>query len=178
VYQFTAQEMDQRGIGGIKAWFCGTSSFRKIEGSEKKVTWAIFSDASPVGRVERKYITDVIVRPRPLVVAGRVERYGNDFATRTFEMTLKTDPSLGATEIFVPAERHYSEGFRLEIGAGLTQEQDGRTKSLRTIRAVAGNDREQARLIHWDDNRQRLTIDRWVGTARSLAVRVVPLVRE
>jgi len=177
-YQFTVQEMDQHGIGAIKAWFSGTSSFRKVEGVEKKVTWAIFSDDSPAGHVERKYITDVIVRPRPLVVAGRLVRYGNDFATRTFEMTLKTDPALGATEIFVPAERHYPKGFRVEIGDGLTLEHSGKRGSLRTARAVAADDREQARLIRWDDDRQRLTIDRWVGTAQSLAIKIKPLTAE
>ena len=124
------------------------------------------------------YITDVIVRPRPLVVAGRLERYGNDFASRTFEMTLKTDPALGATEMFVPAERHYPQGFRVDIGEGLTLEQSGKTVSLRTARAVADEDREQARLIRWDDARQHLTIDRWVGPARSLAIKISPLAPE
>ena len=84
------------------------------------ITWAIFSDPSPAGRIERNYITDVIVRPRPLVVAGRLLDYGTDFATRQFAMTLRTDPALGATELFVPIDRYYPDGVQLAIGTNLT----------------------------------------------------------
>jgi hypothetical protein len=174
VYQFTAREMDRRGIGGIKPWFCGTRKFIKIGSLNNPVTWAIFSDPSPAGHDERKYLTDVIARPRPLVAAGRIEDYGNDFAALEFQMTLKADPALGATEMFVPAERHYPQGFRVAIGGGLTLAQDGKEPTLRTVRAVEATDREQAKLIRWDDDTQRLIIDRWVGPARRLTVKISP----
>jgi hypothetical protein len=64
VYRLTAGEMDRRGIGGIKPWFCGTRRWIPVRGSTGGMTWAIFSDPSPAGRDERGYITDVIVRPR------------------------------------------------------------------------------------------------------------------
>lgn len=70
LYELTACEMDRRGIGGIKAWFCGTQRMIPIEGAKEPVTWAIFSDPSPAGQIERKYLVDVLARPRPLVVAG------------------------------------------------------------------------------------------------------------
>ena len=88
VYQRTVNELDARCIGGIKAWFCGARKPIPVPGSTNWMTWAIFSDKSPAGRVERKYITDVIVRPRPLVVAGRLKRYTYDFTARRFEITL------------------------------------------------------------------------------------------
>ncbi len=172
VYEFTVNAMDHRDIPGIKAWFSSKPPPIAPQDSKKWQTWAIFSDDSPVGQVERKYITDVIVRPRPLVVSGRVEHFSTDFATRTFEMTLKTDPTLGATEIFMPAERHYPKGFQVEVGPGLTLAQAGKAATLRTVRAVDATDREQAGLIRWDDATQHLIIDKWAGAARRLTVKI------
>jgi endoglycosylceramidase len=178
VYQVTANELDNRGIGGIKAWFCGARKPIPVKGSTNWMTWAIFSDNSAAGRVERHYITDVLARPRPLVVAGRLQHYGNDFVSLRFEMTLQTDPALGATEIFVSADRHYPRGFRVEVGSGLTLAQDAKATALHTVHAVNSTDREQAKQIRWDDDRQRLIIEKWVGNAQKLTVRVLPGVLE
>jgi hypothetical protein len=43
VYQATANDLDRRGIGGIKAWFCGSRSPLENKKSSTKFTWAIFS---------------------------------------------------------------------------------------------------------------------------------------
>jgi hypothetical protein len=51
VYQATAGDLDRRGIGGIKAWFCGSRSPLENKKSKTKYTWAIFSDTKPVGTV-------------------------------------------------------------------------------------------------------------------------------
>jgi hypothetical protein len=174
VYQETVNQLDTRGIGGIKAWFCGMRNPIPVKGSTNWMTWAIFSDKSPAGRVERKYILDVVVRPRPLGVAGRLEHYGTDFATLTFTMTLQTDPALGATEMFVPAERHYPGGFRVEVGPGLTLAHDPGARTLRTVSAADAADREQAKQIRWDDAAQHLIVDQWVGAASKLTLKVRP----
>ncbi len=174
VYQFTANELDTRGIGAIKAWFCGTRSTIPVKGSTNWMTWAIFSDDSPAGRVERTYITDVLARPRPLVVAGRVERYGDDFDARIFELTLASDPALGATEIFVPADRHYARGFRIEIGPGLMLAREPGTATLRTVRAATAADRDQAAQVRWDDGTQHLKIGKWIDAPPRLTVRILP----
>lgn len=175
VYQFTANQMDHRGIGGIKPWFCGTRRMIPLEGGKAPVTWAIFSDSSPAGRNERKYLIDVLARPRPLVVAGRVEDYGNDFSTLTFKMTLRTDPALGRSEIFVPAERHYPGGFRVEFGAGLTLDRHPGGTTLRVTQARDAADKEQAKSIRWDEDQQRLIVARWAGQARPLTITIQPL---
>ena len=174
VYQATANGLDTRGIGGIKAWFCGTRSTIPVPGSTNWMTWAIFSDDSPAGRVERKYITDVLASPRPLVVAGRVERYSNDFATLGFAMTLTPNPALGATEIFVPADRLYPHGFRVEVGPGLTLAHDPGAAILRTVRTTETADREQAKRVGWDNDTQHLLIEKGVRNARGLTVRILP----
>ena len=175
VYQLTVNELEARGIGGIKAWFCGARKPISVPGSTNWMTWSIFSDESPAGLVERKYITDVIVRPRPLVVAGRLKRFGNDFAEHRFEMTLAPDASLGGTEIFVPEDRHYPAGFRVEVGPGLTIAHDPVSHQLHTLEAATAGDRKQAELVRWDNNMQRLFIEKWVGRAPVLTVRILPM---
>ncbi len=178
VYQATVNELDTRCIGGIKAWFCGARKPIPVPGTTNSMTWAIFSDPSAAGQIERTYITDVIVRPRPLVVAGRVGRYRTDFATLTFEMALETAPALGATEIFIPEERHYPRGFRVEVGPGLTLAHDTGAASLRTVRAASPADGEQAKQVRWDTDKQHLIIEKWVGNAQKLSVKVLPGGRE
>ena len=174
VYQVTVNELDARSIGGIKAWFCGARKPIPVPGSTNWMTWAIFSDKSPAGRVERKYITDVIVRPRPLVVAGRLKQYGYDFTERRFEMIVETNPGLGSTEIFVPAERHYPQGFRAAIGPDLTLVHTPHALKLATERAAGPTHREQARLVSWDDDSQRLSIQKWLGNAQPLTLTILP----
>ena len=68
----------------------------------------------------------------------------------TFEMTLKTNPALGATEIFVPAERLYLRGFRVEVGSGLVLAYDPEATTLRTVRGatIADRDVNQKRPAH------------------------------
>ena len=139
------------------------------------MTWAIFSDKTPAGRVERRYITDVIVRPRPLVVAGRLKRYSYEFTAHRFEMTLTPDATLGSTEIFLPRDRHYSKGFRVEVGPDLTLALDPDSAQLRILKTVTTADRNQAELIRWDNNAQRLFFDQWVTEVPTLKVRILPL---
>jgi endoglycosylceramidase len=175
VYQSTAGALDNRGIGGIKAWFCGSRSPLENKKSKTKYTWAIFSDPSPVGRVERKYLVDPLARPRPLAVAGRLEDYGFHFAKRTLSMTLKPDAALGATEVFVSADRFYPNGFQVEIGQGLVMalKPDRRTLHLR---ASAGErDLRQADWLRWDEEKQRLVIEKWVEPPSRLALKISPL---
>lgn len=174
VYQATVHELDKRCIGGIKAWFCGARTPIPVKGPRKWMTWSIFSDKSPAGIVERKYILDVVVRPRPLVVAGSLEHYGNDFAARSFQMTVNADPGLGATEIFVPAERHFPDGFLLEVGSGLTLVHDSDASGFRGLHAASPEDREQAKKVRWDEANQRVVILNWAGPARKLVIKVRP----
>ena len=175
VYQATANALDQRGVGAIKAWFCGTRTPLKSKRRTDPFTWAIFSDTSAVGHVERKYITDTLARPRPLVVAGHLERYGYDFTTRTLEVSLSPDGRLGSTEIFVSADRFYPEGFRVEVGSGLVLTWTPGDAQLRTVKSADETNREQARLLHWDADSQHLVIKKWIGAAPRLTVTIAPL---
>ena len=175
VYQETAGDLDRRGIGGIKAWFCGSRSPLENKKSKTKYTWAIFSDTNPVGRIERKYLVDPLARPRPLVVAGRLDDYGFNFATRTLEISLQPDATLGGTEIFVSADRYYPAGFRVEIGAGLVMALKPGDKQLDIVKSAGESDLRQARSIRWDDEKLHLIIEKWVETTPRLAMKIVPL---
>jgi hypothetical protein len=175
VYQATANALDQRGVGAIKAWFCGTRTPLKSKKRTEPFTWAIFSDTSAVGHVERKYITDTLARPRPLVIAGHLERYGYDFTTRTLEVSLNPDAALGSTELFLSADRFYPDGFRVEVGAGLTLALKRGAAQLSTLQSADATNREQANLVHWDADSQHLVIKKWIGAAPRLTVTIAPL---
>ncbi len=176
VYQETVNLLDERGIGGIKAWFCGGRHL-PLKGPNLWYTWAIFQDGSPAGRVERRYLTDGIARPRPLVVAGRLERAHNDFDTRRFEMILRTDPTLGATELYIPAARRYPEGFAVLLGSDLELAIEAGARIPRTVRAATDLDRSQADQVRWDDSAQHIIIKRWIGPTKLLSVRIKPAER-
>jgi hypothetical protein len=175
VYQATANALDQRGIGAIKAWFCGTRTPLTSKARPDPFTWAIFSDTDAVGHVERKYITDALARPRPLAVAGRLERYGYDFATRTLEVSLKPDAELGSTEIFVPMDRFYPDGFRVEVGVGLVLALKPGDTQLRTVKVADETSREQARVVHWDADSQHIVVKKWIVAAPGLTVKIAPM---
>jgi hypothetical protein len=177
VYQATAGAPDRRRIGGIKAWFCGSRSPLENKKSKTKYTWALFSDTLPVGRVERKYLVDSLARPRPLVVAGRLESYGFHFGTRTLRTQLNPDAALGATELFVPKDRFYPAGFRVEIGTGLVMASKPGVGELDVIHSAGDLDSRQSRRIRWDDEKQRLVIDAWEVNTPGLDVKIVPLDR-
>lgn len=114
-YIKTAEVFDQLGIGAIKAWFLGNRSYQNfLPGGES--TWSIFSDKQAVGTVERKYITDIIARPYPQLIAGDIHSFMFHFATRTLDLKITADNNKGASRIFVGADRHYPDGFSIYIG--------------------------------------------------------------
>lgn len=175
VYQETAGDLDRRGIGGIKAWFCGSRSPLKNKKTSTPFTWAIFSDTAPAGRVERKYLVDPLARPRPLVVAGRLDHYGFNFGTRTLAMSLKPDAMLGATEVFVSTDRYYRAGFRVELGTGLVMALKTRNDQLAVIKSAGDEDLRQAESIRWDGDKLRLIIGKWNADAPKVDLKIMPL---
>lgn len=175
VYQATAKALDQRGVGAIKAWFCGTRAPLRAKNRPAPFTWAIFSDTTDAGRVERKFITDTLARPRPLAVAGRIESYGYDFKTRVLEVKFQPKARLGNTEIFVPAERFYPNGFRLEIGSDLALAlKPGQTR-LQTLKSTSKTSHEQARYVAWNAALQHILIKDWIVEGSALTLRIEPI---
>lgn len=81
MYIRTAEVFDRMGIGAIKAWFLGNRTMQDLLPGGPS-TWAIFSDKKDVGTVERKYITDIIARTFPQTIAGDIQSFFFNHATR------------------------------------------------------------------------------------------------
>jgi len=139
-------EFDRRALGSVRPWFCVTR--RVSTRGNFKLTWGMFLGDSDAGGPERKYILDVFARPIPLVTAGRVETFGFDFATRHFEMKFTPDSAKGESEIFVPRERHFPDGFRVVHGKGLTLVYDPSAAS--GFRVIANPNQLDATVYRWD----------------------------
>ena len=114
LYIRTAEVFDRMGVGSIKAWFLGNRTMQHFL-SGGPSTWSIFSDSTDAGTVERKYITDVISRPFPQTIAGDIQSFLFNHATRTLNLNIKSDNSKGASKIFIGANRHYPDGFSIII---------------------------------------------------------------
>ena len=124
---------------------------------------------------EEKYITDTLARPRPLAIAGRLKHYEYDPATRVLRVCMRPNPSLGATEIFVPADRCYSDGFRVDLGSTLAMTHNPDAPRLHILHTTGPEARTQANQIRWDAESDHLVIDKWVLPAPELTLTIRPL---
>ncbi|RDV24149.1 hypothetical protein DXV75_15800 [Alteromonas aestuariivivens] len=169
-YIRTAEIFDQMGVGSIKAWFLGNRTYQNfLPGGES--TWAIFSDRQAIGTVERKYITDIIARPYPQLVAGSIQNFRFDFATRQFELNLIPDNSKGASRLFVAADRHYPDGFSVHIGDDLVLTKQPIQSGLKVHYSSINTNPAD---FVWDDAKQQLVILAWPHSDKPLQVRITP----
>lgn len=169
-YIKTAEVFDAMGIGAIKAWFLGNRSYQNfLPGGES--TWAIFSDKQAIGTVERKYITDIIARPYPQLIAGDIESFMFHFATRTLELNITPDNSKGASRIFVGADRHYPDGFSVVVGDKLVLTKSPTSSSLRVHRSDRNTDTSA---FIWDDGKQQLVVLEWPAADELLEIKIQP----
>ncbi|MFG6686787.1 cellulase family glycosylhydrolase [Mariniflexile sp. HNIBRBA6329] len=174
LYIRTAEVFDSMGVGSIKAWFLGNRSMQNfLPGGPS--TWSIFSDKTDAGTVERKYITDVIARPFPQTIAGDIQSFLFNHATRTLDVNLKTDNSKGASKIFIGANRHYPDGFSVLIG-------DDSVLYYNPLKNVGleiyklSNDIDPTDFI-WDTKSQKLIILQWPVNDKELDIKIVPGIR-
>ncbi|WP_445732647.1 cellulase family glycosylhydrolase [Mariniflexile sp.] len=171
LYIRTAEIFDEMGVGSIKAWFSGNSSMQNFMAGGPS-TWAIFSDKNAVGTTERKYITDIIARPYPQTIAGDIQSFKFDFATRTLSVHVITDNSKGASQIFIGANRHYPDGFTVMCGDSTILKHDPLKNS--GLEVVRMNSLSNPSDFIWDDNRQQLTILKWPVNNKELHLKIVP----
>ena len=169
-YVRTAEVFDEMGIGAIKAWFLGNRSYQNfLPGGES--TWAIFQDKQAVGTVERKYITDIIARPYPQLIAGDIRSFRFDFATRTLDLNITSENSKGASRIFVAADRHFPDGFSIYVGADLILTKSPLSAGLRVHSSEANTDPSA---FIWDDSKQQLVILRWPTDKSDINIQIKP----
>ena len=167
-----AAEIDKRALGAIRPWFSGSQSVLRILGPP--TTWGLFYGNTAASGPERKYIVDVVARPMPLAIAGRIETFGFDFATRVFTMRFTAGgPSQGESEIFIPRQRHFPDGFRVMLPNGVTAACDGALRLISNERKLDGS------LYRWDESRSRLVIHRWDGVPDgAVTLKIVPGLRD
>ncbi len=171
LYIKTAEVFDQMGVGSIKAWFLGSKSMQNFM-SGGPSTWAIFTDKLDVGTQERKYITDVIARPYPKAIAGDINSFLFNFATRTLNLNIKTDNSKGASKIFIGANRHYPDGFTVLCGDELALSYNPLKKvGLEVFKS--GKNSNPSDFI-WDESKQQLVVLKWPVDQQNLAIKIVP----
>ena len=174
LYIRTAEVFDRMGVGAIKAWFLGNRTMQHFLAGGPS-TWSIFSDSTDVGTVERKYITDVISRPFPQAIAGDIQSFLFDHATRTLELKIKTDNNKGASKLFIGANRHYPDGFSILLGSEVVMFYNPlKNVGLETYKSPPYFDPSN---FIWDANTQKLLILRWPKDQEYLDIKIVPGIR-
>ncbi|AKJ63359.1 cellulase family glycosylhydrolase [Kiritimatiella glycovorans] len=167
----TVELLDRNVIGHVKAWWCGSRVYNASAHQRHRRTWAIFKGDSQALGPEREYILDVMARPRPLFVAGKVGAFHFDFATRVFEMEFSPGAARGPSEIFIPADRHYPDGFRIRYR---DLELAWNPKKPRGFSVVSNPERYNRWLFRWNRKQQRLIVKRWPDHEPVATLRVVP----
>lgn len=175
LYIRTAEVFDQMGVGTIKAWFLGNRSMQNfLPGGPS--TWAIFSDKKDAGTVERKYITDIIARPYPQTIAGDIQSFLFNHATRSLNMVIIPDNSKGASKIFIGANRHYPDGFSVLINEDFVMYYNPlKNVGLEVYKAPAEIDSSN---FIWDEKSQKLIVQKWPENSAELNVSIVPGIRD
>ncbi|WP_339753359.1 cellulase family glycosylhydrolase [Algoriphagus aquimarinus] len=170
-YIHTAHLFDSLGVGTIKAWFSGNRVMQNfLPGGPS--TWAIFSDSTGIGTVERKYITDIIARPYPQAIAGNIHTFNYDFSTRILKVSLLTDSNKGTSKFFIGANRHYPDGFTVHIGDELLLIYNPIKKAGLELLKNTG-EWEMDNFI-WDEIRQQLVILKWPNDQQELTLSIEP----
>ncbi|GGZ25327.1 hypothetical protein GCM10007049_17290 [Echinicola pacifica] len=170
-YIHTVHLFDSLGVGSIKAWFSGNRKMQNfLPGGPS--TWAIFSDPNGIGTVERKYITDIIARPFPQAIAGDLQSFKFDFATRTLTVNLHSDNKKGVSRLFVGANRHYPDGFSVHIGEEIILVYNPiHNAGLEVQKNESSSDASD---YIWDEVRQQLLILQWPKDNTDLQLRIEP----
>jgi hypothetical protein len=174
LYIRTAEVFDKMGVGSIKAWFLGNRSMQNfLPGGPS--TWSIFSDSTDAGTVERKYITDVISRPFPQAIAGDIQSFLFNHATRTLDIKIKPDNKKGASKIFIGANRHYPDGFSVLMGDKIVLFYNP-IKNVGLEIYKCPKDIDPSDFI-WDSNTQKLIVLKWPESEALLDIKIVPGLR-
>jgi hypothetical protein len=88
--------------------------------------WAYFPQGNgfsvvDANGVEKGHLVDMIARPYARRIAGIPLAMSFDVKTKEFNLSFRDDEArqpLDPTEIFVPASRHYPNGFTIEVSEG------------------------------------------------------------
>jgi hypothetical protein len=165
LYEGVSSIFDSQGMGLIKPWFTGSPI-------PARYTWSIFNDTAMVGTTERKYIVDIIARPRPLWLNGTPGKFSFNAVTRIFTMNFTPGRKGGYSAFFLPENRHYPDGFTLQYNQNLVLTRDSKSPGgLRVIRCPENTD---PTLFLFDEPTQRLLVLDWPEGNEQCTIKVVP----
>jgi hypothetical protein len=91
------------------------------------------------------------------------------FATRTLNLSIKTDNSKGVSKIFVGADRHYPDGFSVIVGDDLILTKSPLSKGFKVHSSKANT--EPSDFI-WDESKQQLVVLAWPNDQSLTQVRI------
>lgn len=164
----TVELFDRHVVGVLKAWYSGSGP---LETKAMNRTWAMFTGKDAAQGPERKYVVDVMCRPRPLQIAGVVESFRFDFATRRFSMAFVPGQAAKPSEIYLPLDRFYPEdGLRVKF-RGLVL---GLTKGTSKFTVLENSGQLDPSGFSFDAEWQRLRVRAWPGDAERAVLEVVP----
>ena len=170
-YIKTAELFDSLGLNSIKAWFSGNPKMQNfLPGGPS--TWAIYNDINAVGTTERKYITDIIARPYPQCIAGDIQSFKYNFATRSLDVHLIPNNTKGASRIFIGADRHYPDGFTISINN--TPELQYNPLKNAGLEVCNSKSNCKPEDFIWDSSKQQLIILKWPLSNEELYLKITP----
>ncbi|AKJ64163.1 cellulase family glycosylhydrolase [Kiritimatiella glycovorans] len=168
----TVNLFDRFGIGMLKAWWSGS---RDLENGVFNRTWAMFHGPSHALGPERKYVVDVMCRPRPIYIAGVAHTWHYDFATREFTLDFTPGPASAPSEIYLPLDRHYEDGLRIFYHDLVMKLDPGGKGGLSVLENPA---KMKTRAFSWDKATQRLYVKTWPGVKERTSLKVLPGVQD
>ena len=117
----------------------------------------------------------MISRPFPQAIAGDIQSFFFNHATRTLDIEIKTDNSKGASKVFIGANRHYPDGFSILIDSDIVMFYNPlKNVGLETYKSPNGFDPSN---YIWDSNTQKLIILTWPTDQAFLNIKIVPGLR-
>jgi hypothetical protein len=166
----SANLYDRYCIGLVKAWWCGSRSFNAKTSNR---TWAMFEGNSHSRGAERKYVVDMMCRPRPLAIDGVVNSFNYDFATRRFTMDFTSGKGTAVSEIYLPVNRHYPDGCRIQL--------DGIELTITPKSSMVITKNDNSLFIdhfNWDADRQQLLVRKWPTSNTKQKMLIIPGVQD
>lgn len=103
----------------------------------------------------------------------QVDKYGFDLAKRTFTMTFtKNDFPSGNSEIYVPEDRHYPDGFTVLYNDKVILVRD--KKSQEGLKLIKKEDGFRKETFRFDATTQRLVIAGWDFEDTQNLIKIMP----
>ena len=122
---------------------------------------------------ERKYVVDMMCRPRPLAINGVVNSFNYDFATRRFTMDFISGKGTAVSEIYLPVNRHYPDGCRIQL--------DGIELTITPKSSMVITKNDNSLFIdhfNWDADRQQLLVRKWPTSNTKQKMLIIPGVQD